>query len=41
MSLEEVKKIKNKTIAYLLPLIANKNNKLADFKDDEPAFITE
>lgn len=35
MSLEEVKKIKNKTIAYLLPLIANKNNKLADFKDDE------
>ena len=35
MSLEEVKKIKNKTVAYLLPLVANKNNKFADFKDDE------
>lgn len=35
MSLEEVKKIKNKSIAYLLPLVANKNSKLADFKDDE------
>jgi hypothetical protein len=35
MSLEELKKIKNKTVAYLLPLIANKNGKLADFKDDE------
>jgi len=35
MSLEELKKIKNKTVAYLLPLIANKNGKFADFKDDE------
>lgn len=35
MSIEEVKKIKNKTIAYLLPLVANKNDKFATFKDDE------
>lgn len=35
MSLEELKKIKNKTVAYLLPLIGNKNSKFADFKDDE------
>jgi hypothetical protein len=35
MSLEEVKNIKNKTIAYLLPLVANKNGRIADFKDDE------
>lgn len=35
MSLEELKKIKNKTVAYLLPLVGNKNSKLADFKDDE------
>jgi len=35
MSLEEVKKIKNKTMGYLLPLVANKNSKFADFRDDE------
>jgi hypothetical protein len=35
MSLEEVKKIKNKTVAYLLPIVANKNSKLIDFKDNE------
>ena len=35
MSLDEIKNIKTKTVAYLLPLIANKNGKLADFKDSE------
>jgi len=35
MSLDEIKNIKNKTVAYLLPLVANKNGKLADFKDSE------
>ena len=35
MSLEDIKKINNKTIAYLLPLVGNKNSKNSDFKDDE------
>lgn len=35
MNLEELKKIKTKTTAYLLPIVANKNNKYVDFKDDE------
>jgi hypothetical protein len=35
MMLDEIKNIKNKTMAYLLPLIANKTGKASDFKDSE------
>lgn len=35
MSLEELKKLKNKTVAYLLPIVVNRNSKFSDFKDDE------
>jgi|688.fasta_scaffold547963_2 hypothetical protein len=35
MSLDELKKLKNKTVGYLLPIVVNKNSKFSDFKDDE------
>lgn len=35
MTLDEIKQIKNKTLAYLLPLITTKVGKISDFKEDE------
>jgi hypothetical protein len=35
MTLDEIKQIKNKTLAYLLPLITTKAGKISDFKEDE------
>jgi len=35
MTLDEIKKIKTKTVAYLLPLVTPRNGKITDFKEDE------
>lgn len=34
MTLDEIKKIKTKTVAYLLPLVTPRNAKITDFKED-------
>lgn len=34
MIVEELKRIRNKTLPYLFPLVTSKNSKISDFKDD-------